>query len=77
MNKMCPSTIHANVQKLQNLIHTIVHVYTGSSSTQEERVNMLTLFGQLGALNPSMHVPVVAVTATSANKKKSDETVMQ
>ncbi|XQJ30873.1 phosphatidylinositol 3-kinase, putative [Leishmania guyanensis] len=70
MHEMCIPSSSTDLRKQQELITALTHVYTGSSCTVNESLSMLTLFGQLGAIDPSAQP--VATTA-----KKKEEAVIQ
>ncbi|KAG5480034.1 hypothetical protein LSCM1_06455 [Leishmania martiniquensis] len=67
---MCIPSASTDLRKQQELIAALTHVYTGSSCTVSESLSMLTLFGQLGAIDPSAQS--VATTA-----KKKEEVAIQ
>ncbi|KAG5480422.1 hypothetical protein LSCM4_06188 [Leishmania orientalis] len=70
VHEMCIPSASTDLRKQQELITALTHVYTGSSCTVSESLSMLTLFGQLGAIDPSAQS--VATTA-----KKKEETAIQ
>ncbi|KPI88823.1 putative phosphatidylinositol 3-kinase [Leptomonas seymouri] len=70
MNEMCLPSSSTDVWQQQELIGALIHVYTGSSCTVEESLSMLTLFGQLGAVDPSLNSSAVTV-------KKKEEVAVQ
>jgi phosphatidylinositol 3-kinase len=70
MNEMCIPASATDVRQKQELIGALVHVYTGSSCTVPESLSMLTLFGQLGAVDPSLQSSAVTV-------KKKEEVAIQ
>lgn len=70
MNEMCLTNSATDVRQQQELIGAVAHVYTSSSCTVEESLSMLTLFGQLGAVDPSLQSSAVTV-------KKKEEVAIQ
>ncbi|KAG5506478.1 hypothetical protein JKF63_05981 [Porcisia hertigi] len=70
VHDMCIPSASTDLRKQQELIAALTHVYTGSSCTVAESLSMLTLFGQLGAIDPSAQS-----VATPAKKK--EEVVIQ
>ncbi|KPA75271.1 putative phosphatidylinositol 3-kinase [Leptomonas pyrrhocoris] len=70
MNEMCLPNSTTDVRQQQELIGSLVNVYTGSSCTVEESLSMLTLFGQLGAVDPALQSSAVTV-------KKKEEVAIQ
>ncbi|AYU78393.1 phosphatidylinositol 3-kinase, putative [Leishmania donovani] len=70
VHEMCIPSASTDLRKQQELITALTHVYTSSTCTVNESLSMLTLFGQLGAIDPSAQS--VATTA-----KKKEEAVIQ
>ncbi|GET88168.1 phosphatidylinositol 3-kinase, putative [Leishmania tarentolae] len=70
VHEMCVPSASTDLRKQQELITALTHVYTSSTCTVNESLSMLTLFGQLGAIDPSAQ-------SVAATAKKKEETVIQ
>ncbi|CCW64462.1 unnamed protein product [Phytomonas sp. EM1] len=66
LNQMCPTSLVCIEDKHHELIGMLGNVYNANQCTREELSNILTLFGQLGAVDPSSNPMAVQKNKTEA-----------
>lgn len=71
INHLCPAPTPHWQSRQHELIPALTHVYTSSTCTREELGYILTLFGQVGAVDPTVQ------PRSEMNKKRAEDPAIQ